>query len=142
MEAFTKICNVFETKLNKLQNALNSDKKTYAPDALTDMFIARQMSQKIYNYDTTKEYSYNYYKYRLRKYNYTNKHHNYRLTGKLHNSLRFYFQSKQFFYESDAVYLKYLVKSNYSLIASAFLFSNDEKEIAVKFLVEYIKKSL
>ena len=142
MNAFQKIQNVLNSKLDKIQKVFEQDKKIYFSDALTDMFVARQLSQRIYNYDKTKEYSPAYYRYRLKKYGYTNIYHNYRLSGKLHNSFKFYMQNKQFFYESDAEYLKYLVNSNYSLIAAAFLFSDDEKQILVKNLVEYIKKQL
>lgn len=76
--------------------------------SLSKTYKNRLLSMKSVDLSSTDFYSLKYFQYRLNKYGYTNKNHNYYLTGKFQNTLDFKFKNKSLILQTEADYFKYL----------------------------------
>jgi len=101
---------------------------------LEDLVIKRHLDMKKYDFSDTKEYSKKYYRFRVVKFNKTNRRHNYDLTSHLHNTLGYFLENNVIFTYSDAFYYKYLIQR----FGDAFLLSYVEKNFVLDVLKQRI----
>lgn len=98
---------IFKKFFDRFIDAFNS---FYDLDSYKEKYIDRLLSQKKIDGSNTSLYSNAYYNLRVRKYNYTNKNHNYYLTGKFQNTLKIFYEKGVLILQTDADYYKYLLE--------------------------------
>jgi hypothetical protein len=101
---------------------------------LEKLVIKRHLDMKKYDFSDTKEYGERYYAFRVKKFNKTNRLHNYDLTSRLHNTLIYFIENNVIFTYSDAFYYKYLIER----FKDAFLLSDIEKSFVLDVLKQRI----
>lgn len=110
--------NEIYKKIDRIINFFTSD---VVLENVANSYKERLLNMKNIYLKPTNVYSPSYFSYRLRKFNYSNVHHNYYLTGKFMNTLSIIKSSdNKIILRTEADYYKYLLERFYMNVSISF----------------------